>query len=620
MRHKSLRQIILFLFATFLSAILMIICYCRYPIIKGAIENGHIDMKRYDPHTIIKLDGMWTFTPNALKEEAEANGGYQEVPKKWDKQVDGKALQYGTYTLKLRVWEPGPYCLKMQYISSAYRLYINHQLVKENGHLGTSIEEEKTSWASQIVPFYTDTEEVEVVLEVSNFHHNKGGIIKSILFGRQEEMSACDKLNLIKSMWFVGFLGGLVFYLIILYNVNYKRYTYLYLSAFCMCSLILILMIDEGILYLLIPNLSYEVCMKIQYLAYIGQMIAVLLFINSIYKEKEVWPSFKTVLTINLMYMLTVVLAPSKLFAFTDQIYIAFLVANCLYGLSILRPAVRYQRDCSKLFLIGIFGMFFGVGLEILNANGYLPYQIALNMSFYMIGVLFFLGCQVYILAVHIEQADRQAKQAMTMEIAFLQAQISPHFFFNVLNNIYYLMDTDGRLAKWLLIHFCNFLRVKYKFDYRKMVFYTLEEEIEFVKSYVIIENVRLNNQLALTCHVAEEVLKVPILPLTIQPLVENAIKHGFCNQKMNICIEAIEQKETIQIKVSDNGRGISPEVVKKIKDQREDEVGIGLKNINYRLGKCYGTKLEVQSTLGQGTQMTFEIEKEVKNEGCDCR
>ena len=620
MKHKSFSRIILFIATAFLSYILIIIGYCRHPIIKGEAQNGCLDMNPYDANTIIRLDGVWEFRPNALREESEAEWIEHTVPKKWDKLINGKIPQYGTYVLKIKVWEPGPYCLKLQYISSAYRLYINHDLVKENGHFATNIEEEKASWANQLVPFYTDTKEVEIVLEVSNFHHNKGGIIKSILLGKQEEMYACDQFDLIKSMWFVGFLGGLVFYLIILYNVNYKQYTYLYLSMFCMCSLILVLMIDEGILYLLIPNLSYEICMKMQYLAYMGQIISVLLFINSIYKEKEVTYSFKIVMGINLIYMLTILLTPSKLFAYTDQIYISCLVANCIYGLNILLTAIRHKRDYSKLFLIGISGMFFFVGLEILNAGGYLGYQIALNMSLYMIGVLFFLGCQAYILAANIEQAEGKSKQMMSMEIAFLQAQISPHFFFNVLNNIYYLMDTNESLAKWLLIHFCNFLRVKYKFDYRNKVFYTLGEEIEFVKSYVIIENVRLNNQIVLSCHVAEEVLKVPILPLMIQPLVENAIKHGFCNQKLDIHIEAVEQNGKIKIKVSDNGRGISPEVIKKIKEQREDEVGIGLKNINYRLGKCYGTKLALESSLGQGTQVVFEIDREVKNEGNHCR
>lgn len=76
------------------------------------------------------------------------------------------------------------------------------------------------------------------------------------------------------------------------------------------------------------------------------------------------------------------------------------------------------------------------------------------------------------------------------MEIAFLQAQISPHFFFNILNNVYYLIHINAEQAKKLLYSFCQFLRVKYKFDYRKAVFYSLKEELELVEAYVNLEKI----------------------------------------------------------------------------------------------------------------------------------
>jgi two-component system, LytTR family, sensor histidine kinase LytS len=233
--------------------------------------------------------------------------------------------------------------------------------------------------------------------------------------------------------------------------------------------------------------------------------------------------------------------------------------------------------------------------------------------------MLFFLMCQLYVLSIETLEAFKSSQKAKDMEIAFLQAQIAPHFIFNTLNNIYCLMDTSVPKARDLILDFCNFLRVKHKFDYRSNIFYTLNEEIELVKSYIKIENTRFQDAIKLEISVPSEYLQVSIPQLLIQPIIENSIKHGFCSNSLTIKVSAEKNKNYLNIRVSDNGKGMSPDTIVRILNTQKVLSGVGLKNINYRLNKCYNTYMMIESEIAKGTSISFEIPLEVQNECCDC-
>ena len=208
------------------------------------------------------------------------------------------------------------------------------------------------------------------------------------------------------------------------------------------------------------------------------------------------------------------------------------------------------------------------------------------------------------------EDTYRQSELAHEMEIASLQAQISPHFLFNILHNIYSLMDTNGKMAKKLLMCLSDFLRVKYRFDYRTYTLYQLREELDLVNAYVQLENVRMNDALKLVIDAPDELLSNDILPLTLQPLVENSIKHGYDSGELNIMVTIRQAGDRLVISVEDDGRGIRPEVLESISRIDAGKSGVGLNNINYRLKICFGSRLEIQSLWLKGTKISFQIPK----------
>ncbi|APM40086.1 sensor histidine kinase [Clostridium kluyveri] len=572
---------------------------------------GYMDLSSADfDNDIIILQGKWEFYPYEFRTSNFEPINYIDVPNQWNNYTynGGKMNTYGcgTYRLRLKVPEKGLYCLKINFISSAYKLIINNEKIIVNGAVNNSHINEIPSWKLRVVPFYTQSKDIEIIIQVSNYHHNKGGIINNIVFGRFNVVDNIASINMIKSALIIGVFAGLGFYLLLLYKLESRKYTYMYLALFCISSIILESILDVNIIYYVFKNISFNVISKLEYLSYMGINIALQLFIKSIYPNESNRSSFILINLINFIYLGLIILTPIKIFGYSDVIYMTILIINCLAAMITLVKSIFKKRKFAWLLLIGIAGMIFTTIIDILYTNNYV--NIYFSSSNYILGLLFFLLCEIYVLSVDVIDAFKSSNKAKDMEIAFLQAQIAPHFFFNTLNNIYCLMDESVSKSKDLILNFCDFLRVKHKFDYRRNVFYSLREEIDLIKSYVKIENTRFNDSIHLAVDIKEEYMSTPIPQLLIQPIVENSIKHGLNSYGITINIKVSKKDNNLEIIVSDNGKGIGKEVISQLLHNRDSISGVGLKNVSFRLMKCYQSKLKIVSELSYGTSISFEI------------
>ncbi|MGV8907120.1 MAG: sensor histidine kinase [Acetobacterium sp.] len=202
-------------------------------------------------------------------------------------------------------------------------------------------------------------------------------------------------------------------------------------------------------------------------------------------------------------------------------------------------------------------------------------------------------------------------------DLKALQAQINPHFLFNVLNTIGRLALLEGADKTQEMIYaFSDMMRYTLKKEKNNVV--TLKEEMEHVQNYLSIQKMRLGNRLNYTVTVdklAEDIL-CPFM--TIQPFVENAIIHAIePNAKGgDLTITAQLYKEMAILKIADNGKGIPKDKIKKIldgtyeSDGREKNTGIGVNNANKRLMYYYGVNhgVEIKSELDKGTEITIKI------------
>lgn len=202
--------------------------------------------------------------------------------------------------------------------------------------------------------------------------------------------------------------------------------------------------------------------------------------------------------------------------------------------------------------------------------------------------------------------------QSISNETAFLQAQIKPHFLFNSLTLIEATIYHDAKKAAKLLLDFSTFL--KHSFDSQHLnMFISFEEELEFIKAYVSIEQARFPNMITVDYEL-DDTSDLQLPPLIIQPLLENAIRHGIRRngEAGKVTLRVKNSVDSYTIEVEDDGVGMTPEQLLNIfSNKKQKSKGVGLSNIQKRLHKFYETDLKLESTLGFGTKATIVLLKD---------
>lgn len=200
--------------------------------------------------------------------------------------------------------------------------------------------------------------------------------------------------------------------------------------------------------------------------------------------------------------------------------------------------------------------------------------------------------------------------EILSSEMRFLQAQIKPHFLYNAINTIMGFCRRNPEQARELLDELSCYLRGKFRFgDLDKFVLF--EEELELIKAYLHIEKARFGERLNVVYNIASGT-NYQIPPLILQPLVENAVRHGIYPQKEGGTVEisAEDLGDTLVIKIIDNGVGMSMDKIAEVFKEQDQATGIGLKNVNRRLLSYYGQGLDITSEIEQGTTVTVTIPK----------
>lgn len=203
----------------------------------------------------------------------------------------------------------------------------------------------------------------------------------------------------------------------------------------------------------------------------------------------------------------------------------------------------------------------------------------------------------------------QSVREQLRLEAAWLQAQIQPHFLFNAMNAVTALSTINLDKMRDLLDEFGNFLRNKFKFQNMDELV-SIDEELSLVRSYLYIEQVRFEERLQVIWEIDGcEELRVPFL--TIQPLVENAIRHGIMKRASGgkIFIRISVYKTHAEITVEDDGVGMDELQLQRILERKVDgKSGVGLINTDLRLKRHFGTGLHIKSAPGIGTRVTFHV------------
>lgn len=300
-----------------------------------------------------------------------------------------------------------------------------------------------------------------------------------------------------------------------------------------------------------------------------------------------------------------------------DGFWVNFVFSQCI-GLSIyvINASVACRVSDARrrwLFLSLSFpgSIFFGVqlGSWLTGLGSWSEPQawIAVVIGLFFGGI----GGITYFLSMRIEQLDSEVRQRRMNEIEserrqteaqlkMLQAQIEPHFLFNTLANVGSLIDSDPALAKKLLERLNDWLRIALQRTRSAQT--TLGDELDMLENYLEILKIRFGARLRWRVAVDAEARATPFPPMLLQPLVENAVRHGI-EPKVGggeIVISAELQSAGLSLEVSDSGVGM----------QAQGGAGTGLANVRERVDALYGAqgRLQLQGNANGGVTAILEL------------
>ncbi|WP_341833446.1 hybrid sensor histidine kinase/response regulator [Paenibacillus pectinilyticus] len=200
-------------------------------------------------------------------------------------------------------------------------------------------------------------------------------------------------------------------------------------------------------------------------------------------------------------------------------------------------------------------------------------------------------------------------QEAIRNELAFHQAQIKPHFLYNALSSVISFCYTDGEKAAYLLSKLSQFLRYILDMD-RNDLFVSLHRELELIDAYVEIEKARYGERFEFICYVDESLKHLSIPSLSIQPFVENAIRHGLFEKDGygTVTLTIQEGDRYLLVTVQDNGIGIPDDLLYQMASGERGSGGIAIMNIRKRLDNLPGASLTISSEMGRGTKVTMYL------------
>ena len=300
--------------------------------------------------------------------------------------------------------------------------------------------------------------------------------------------------------------------------------------------------------------------------------------------------------------------------SFTDL----FFNTNIENGISLLKTSVSFIPYIYiwYLFLVEIVFLIIAKGLKAGEKIAFLSFisvpTIALvfhviypELSIFTFAIIAsFLSLFLYFYVQRGLMIQQQEKELSEKQIELTISQIRPHFIYNCLSSISYLCTKDPEQAVEAIDNFSQFLRVNLSnISQNKIVPFT--QELEHTMKYLKLEKMRFEDRVRVYFDIRANDFEIP--SLTLQPLVENAIKHGICKRAEGgtIVVKTSETDKEYLVEVTDDGVGFDPKV-----PPDDGRVHVGLTNVERRLKSMVNGKLEIYSKIGKGTRMSIHIPK----------
>ena len=568
------------------------------------------------PHTAVFCDVPGSFTANSRITSALGQTGF------------------GTYRLKIHINEPMPLTLKMGDTWSAYRLWVNGRFFLASGHPGIDAKSEAFRYGRGIVPELPNDDSLEIVIQISNFHASTGGLLQAPVLGEKKTLVQSHQFEWVWRNFILGGLTIMGFYHFMIFLFRRKERSHLLLGIYGWLWTINFAVTTTSVWMLptVFPDIPLSLLRRIDHVSFYISMPVNIHLVGSLFPgeirkhiSRLAFPVFiaasivSCVLPLHraenmVVYMLVIIIPflftaffavckamfnrrPGARLAFAGYIVLTAMAVNDMLLISRMINTV-------ELIFIGIF-LFM-----LLQSTAV---SIRFSKAFSAVERLSAQQANHLRMAAELEErrlSESEAKWNVKLQVQEkLRFQFAPHFLFNALNSIRASIIDDPNAAREMLTSLSELNRIAVKNRTRTSV--TVSEELQMAHLYLELEKARYGDYLSVAFNVSPASTKCRIPCFILQPLVENAIKHGkrTSPEQLQIDVAIYQRDENLFVAVSNSGRWLSPD-----ETSTDSSVGFGLNHLQERLKFLNGTLTSCE----QNNQVRIEARIPLSAVSCD--
>ncbi len=505
---------------------------------------------------------------------------------------------------KYAIWVPSYFC--------EYKLYSNGYLIGETPTYNSSSPSYPVAQIYELP--YSPDGKYEIIMDIISPVVLTLESSDMLMFGTSESLKRIFHTSIRTGFVFLGYLIFLIIFFVIQIIALRGGKSHIAFLLFAITSLLSSGFSDDKVIMLLLPYIPYQIGIILEGLSTPLMLISLVYLAYIMFPEnfpKKLSLAFAIFQVVPLINVLS--FGQIKMLSTLSMMVSTLPLAICLY---VFIFAYERRESYASSYGIGILFVEISVLTKIMTSS--LPVPARFLYSF---GLTVFSLIEIVVLAkryaaqqqeeiFYKNELQHQLEAMQASENAFLNAQMKPHFLYNTLNTIADLCVTEPPKAKRLILTLTEYLKLVLSLDNMDETV-TLLREIELAENYAHIEQERFPSIKFFTSY-PQKLPTIEMPPLTIQPLIENAIKHGVrkSDKPGIITFRIAENEKDVTFYVSDNGLGMDEATIEKLFEIPKENKSIGIYNIDKRLKNKYGHGLTVESTPGLGTCVSFTIPK----------